>query len=106
MAEAADWGGLPRRGRVELRGYVASVTYPAATEAPVFIATLSPDVAPPGGRKQRVEQVRLLWIGQRRVPGVLAGTWLRCTGVLTRSGDDPVLYDPRYEILESEEEDE
>ncbi|WP_233555872.1 hypothetical protein [Galactobacter caseinivorans] len=104
MADQAGWGQLPQRGRVELRGYVESVTYPAASAAPVFGAMLAPDVAPPGGRKQRVQRVRLRWIGQRKVPGVDAGTWLRCTGLLTLDGESPVMYDPRYEILEMEED--
>ena len=104
MVDPVGWGALPPRGRVELRGYVESVTYPATSAAPVFGAMLAPDVAPPGGRKQRVQRVRLLRIGQRRVPGVDVGTWLRCTGLLTLDGGSPVLYDPRYEILETEED--
>lgn len=95
---------MPERGRVELRGYVESVTYPAASAAPVFGAMLVPTVAPPGGRKHPVERVRLRWIGQRRVPGVDVGTWLRCTGLLTLDGESPVLFDPRYEILETEDD--
>ena len=104
MAEPAVWGTLPERGRVDLRGYVASVTYPASRDAPVFTATLAPDVAPRGGRRTPVERVRLVWVGQRAVPGVEAGSWLRCRGMLTRDGAAAVLYDPRYEILESEED--
>ncbi|MCP3427184.1 hypothetical protein NBM05_14505 [Rothia sp. AR01] len=44
-------------------------------------------------------RVRLVWHGQRIVSGVGAGTTLRCSGLLTRSGADAVIYNPRYEIV-------
>lgn len=103
MAET-DWSELPERGRVDLLGWVAAVSYPAAGQAPVFSAILEPDVPPPGGRRTTVERVRLVWMGQRRVPGVGAGGQLRCRGMLTREANARVLYDPGYEILEAEEE--
>ncbi|WP_394159568.1 hypothetical protein [Galactobacter valiniphilus] len=102
--EEAGWDELPERGRVQLRGYVAAVTYPSSLQAPVFSAVLAPDLAPPGGRKRPVERVKLVWLGQRRVPGIGAGGWLRCRGMLLTEGGKRVMYDPSYEILEAEED--
>lgn len=48
---------------------------------------------PSGGR------VRLVWHGQRTVPGVGAGTRLRCSGMLGFDAVGPVIYNPRYEIV-------
>jgi len=101
----ADWGALPQRGRVKLRGYLESVTYPSVVGAPVFAARLVPKVAPPSGRKRAGEHVTLLWVGQRRVAGIEPGVWVSCSGLLTRASGDPVLYDPRYEILAVDGED-
>ncbi len=100
----AGWESLPGRGKVQLRGYVAAVTYPSSRQAPVFSAVLAPSAAPPGGRKRPVERVKLVWLGQRRVPGIGAGGWLRCSGMLFTEGGNRVMYDPSYEILEAEED--
>lgn len=108
MAERpeAGWGPLPHRGRVRLHGYLESVTYPSPAGAPLFAARLVPEVAPPSGRHGAGEHVKLLWVGQRRVAGIEPGTWVRCSGLLTREAEEPVLYDPRYEILAEDTEDE
>lgn len=57
---------------------------------------LYPDFAPlePGVR------VRLIWLGQRQVPGIVAGGYLRVSGMLS-TRDEPVIYNPRYEIVPS-----
>ena len=41
----------------------------------------------------------LIWHGQRSVPGVLAGSLLRCSGMLSQYPGDPRIYNPRYEIV-------
>lgn len=43
--------------------------------------------------------VRLVWHGQRTVPGIGAGTRLRCSGMLADLDGAPVIYNPRYEIV-------
>ncbi|SLF02075.1 tRNA/helicase-type nucleic acid binding protein [Mycobacteroides abscessus subsp. bolletii] len=57
---------------------------------------LYPDFSPlaPGMR------VRLIWLGQRQVPGIVAGGYLRVSGMLS-TRDEPVIYNPRYEIVPS-----
>ncbi len=44
-------------------------------------------------------QVRLIWQGQKDVPGIIAGTYIRCSGMLTLSPGSPRIYNPRYEIV-------
>lgn len=48
--------------------------------------------------------VRLIWHGQRTVPGIGAGTRLRCSGMLAFLGGVPVIYNPRYEIVSRHQE--
>ena len=47
-------------------------------------------------------RVMLRWQGQSRVPGVVAGCVLRCSGVISTRGAQPVMYNPRYEIVPPE----
>lgn len=44
-------------------------------------------------------RVVLIWHGQRVVPGVLAGSLLRCSGMLSQYSGEPRIYNPRYEIV-------
>ncbi|RUQ22735.1 hypothetical protein [Kocuria sp. HSID16901] len=48
--------------------------------------------------------VRLVWHGQRTVPGIGAGTRLRCSGMLADLNGVPVIYNPRYEIVSRHQE--
>lgn len=43
--------------------------------------------------------VRLIWHGQRSVPGIGAGTSLRGSGMLTGRRDQRIIFNPRYEIV-------
>lgn len=55
---------------------------------------LYPDFAPlPAGSR-----LKLIWLGQREVPGILAGGYLRVSGMLA-TGDPALIYNPRYEIV-------
>lgn len=45
------------------------------------------------------DRVLLKWQGQQMVPGVLAGALLRCSGVVSVRAHQPVIYNPRYEIV-------
>ena len=84
----------PRR-RAVVEGVVAEVTLAPVTEAPHFRALLKvprTNGAVPCG-------VELLWHGQRTVPGVVAGTRLRCLAVVCHPDGVPTMYNPRYEIV-------
>lgn len=54
-----------------------------------------PDYPPlkPGTR------VLLIWQGQHSVPGIVAGTELRCNGMLSTRARPATMYNPRYEIV-------
>ena len=90
---------LPERGRVVLSGYVDAITIQPGTSAPAFTAIVSDDPAAPGGRRRPAAQVRLIWLGQRRVPGIFAGSRLRCEGMVALVDGIATIHNPRYEIL-------
>lgn len=43
-------------------------------------------------------RLRLVWLGQRQVPGIQAGGYLRVSGMLS-TRETPTIYNPRYEII-------
>lgn len=78
-----------------------SITVVPATEPPRFTAMVEDRDAvyrDPASRKPRA-RVRLIWIGQRRLPGVEAGTQLAFEGMVSTVGSYPTIYNPRYEII-------
>ncbi|WP_146362339.1 OB-fold nucleic acid binding domain-containing protein [Arthrobacter yangruifuii] len=93
-------GSLPERGRAYCRGYVSAVTVVPANDPPRFTAVVEDAMAeyreiPPAGRAK----VRLVWVGQRRVPGIEAGTWLAFEGMVSAVDGRPTIFNPRYEII-------
>jgi hypothetical protein len=95
---------LPLRGRVRATGFVENVRILPAAQAPVFVASVVDEPAPPGGRRAPVPHVSLVWTGQRRVPGITAGTRLHFGGMLAQVDGVPTIHNPRYEILPSSTE--
>ncbi|WP_262364384.1 hypothetical protein [Arthrobacter echini] len=101
-AERGDsWVPLPERGRIRARGVIERVTIAPASATPSFtvLARLDQD-----GRIGAGESIRIIWMGQRRVPGVQAGVALRFEGMLSRVAGTPTVYNPRYEIIGRPEE--
>ncbi|WAP50866.1 hypothetical protein OL239_12850 [Arthrobacter sp. ATA002] len=92
---------LPARGRVHSGGYVQSITVVPATEPPRFSAMVQDVDAAYRDTPARNPQarVRLVWVGQRRVPGVVAGTRLAFEGMVSTVDSYPTIYNPRYEII-------
>lgn len=87
----------PGRRRARAQGRVAEIRVAAATESPSCEAVLLVrDPAQPEGRAQ---PLRLVWQGQRTVPGVRTGTELSCSGMLCAVGDQPTIFNPRFEIV-------
>lgn len=101
--------GLPA---IEVAGDFAELSAPGESTDPAIDATEQdvptgdidrrahpsikfPDYPPlkPGTR------VLLVWHGQRSVPGVVAGTELRCNGMLSTQARPATMYNPRYEIV-------
>lgn len=83
-------------------GYVESITILPVGQAPSFSAILTsagPGVrATEAGVHRRPARIRLVWLGQRRVPGVDAGIRLGFEGTVFDVDGLPTMYNPRYEI--------
>ena len=87
----------PRRRRVVVEGVVTEVTFPPVTDAPRYRAVLS--VQGPWAAGCRDAAVELLWHGQRSVPGIMAGTRLRCLAMVCFPDGVATMHNPRYEII-------
>ncbi|MEO9248913.1 hypothetical protein ABDK96_14610 [Citricoccus nitrophenolicus] len=84
---------------VRRAGLVAAVRL-QDREAPArFSVDLVTRAPRPGRIATGGERIRLVWIGQRRVPGITAGRWLRVEGFLSVHQDLPTIFNPRYELL-------
>ena len=80
-----------------MEGVVTEVTFPPVTDAPRYRAVLS--VQGPWAAGCRDAAVELLWHGQRSVPGIMAGTRLRCLAMVCFPDGVATMHNPRYEII-------
>ncbi|NYE94054.1 hypothetical protein FHU41_000275 [Psychromicrobium silvestre] len=109
--ELSTIGKLPARGRALGRGYIESITIVPVNQAPEFSAIVT-DVdkyAQPQRREHKQDKnqlkvvegsrLRLIWLGQRQVPGIEAGTEVRFEGMVALHGGLPTIFNPRYEII-------
>jgi hypothetical protein len=97
---------LPRRGRVRSYGYVESVTIPPPGQAPSFSAVVVSALSGAGAGTRPASpavsgggRIRLIWLGQRLVPGIDAGIRLGFDGMVSVVDGLPTMYNPGYEIL-------
>lgn len=91
---------LPARGRAYCRGYVSAITVVPATESPRFTAVVEDAAAAYRSSSAGPRpKVRLVWLGQRRVPGIEAGTALAFEGMVSVIDGRPTIFNPRYEII-------
>lgn len=106
---------LPDRGRVLCHGFIESVTYAPVNEVASFVATVvdhdsvrtrAPAAPAPhrGAAAGSTGRLRVIWLGRRRIPGIDAGTELQLEGMVTVRDGTPTMFNPRYEILSSQEE--
>ncbi|MGO1885375.1 MAG: hypothetical protein ACTH3G_08450 [Citricoccus sp.] len=84
---------------VRREGQVAAVRLQDRTSPARFAVDLVTRAPRPGQISTGGERIRLVWIGQRRVPGITAGRWLRIEGFLSVHQDLPTVFNPRYELL-------
>ena len=93
---------LPERGRVASSGYVDAITILPADQSPKFTAIVTePD--PDRNRAVPPPRLRLVWLGQHRVPGIEAGIRLGFEGMVFPVDGMPTICNPRYEILSQTE---
>ncbi|YAL84512.1 OB-fold nucleic acid binding domain-containing protein [Dermacoccaceae bacterium W4C1] len=45
--------------------------------------------------------VKLVWLGRRQIAGIEPGAYLSATGRVCLRGDDPIMYNPTYELLQA-----
>lgn len=84
---------------VEQVGFVESVTRPGHGVAPRFTAELATAEPAPGQISSTGRRLRLVWIGQRVVPGILPGRRLRIRGFVSDQDGMSTVYNPRFDLL-------
>lgn len=108
---------LADRSRAAFRGVIDSITVPPSSAPPSFSAIVlrQPDPAgplqrgqtrrPDSGRRRisTAGRLQLIWIGQRQIPGIAAGTALKLEGMVSVVEGMPTIYNPRYEIISSQD---
>lgn len=105
--EQGQGAGFPDRGRIAGKGFVERVTVLPRSASPQFSAmvALHPDdpIAGPGSARED-RRVRLIWNGQRRIPGIDPGIDLAFEGMVSLVDGIPTIHNPRYEIVGRPEE--
>lgn len=94
---------LPARGRAVCAGVIDAVTILPETAAPSYAVVLTDRESPRLATDGRSHRLRLVWLGRRRVPGIVAGTRLRVEGMVSQREGLPTMYNPRYEIIGTQE---
>lgn len=86
---AVHVGNLVPRSRATVVGEVRSVTLRPRAEVPALVVELW----------DGSDALHLIWLGRRRIPGVVPGIRLRATGRVSRHRTMTTIYNPAYEIL-------
>ncbi|MHA7270512.1 single stranded DNA-binding domain-containing protein [Arthrobacter sp. HLT1-20] len=94
---------LPQRGRAVCCGVVDAVTILPASATPAYTAIVTDRESRTADPAAGNHRLRLVWIGRRRVPGIAAGTRLRVEGMVSLRQGLPTMYNPRYEIIGTQE---
>lgn len=94
---------LPVRGRALCAGVIDAVKILPASAAPAYTAILTDRESELPGTAEENHRLRLVWIGRRRVPGIVAGSRLRVEGMVSLRDGLPTMYNPRYEIIGTQE---
>jgi hypothetical protein len=79
---------LPDRERVRVAGTLRTVTLRPRAGVPALVAELYDGSG----------SISLVWLGRRQIPGIEPGRALIASGRVTRDGEQPVIFNPRYEL--------
>jgi len=79
---------LPDRERVRVAGTLRTVTLRPRAGVPALVAELYDGSG----------SISLIWLGRRQIAGIEPGRALVAYGRVTRDGEHPVLFNPRYEL--------
>jgi hypothetical protein len=82
-------GEVRDRERARLAGTVRAVTLRPPSTAPAFEVILDDGTG----------ALRVVWMGQRDIPGISPGRGLLVEGRVSRDTHGPTMRDPRYELL-------
>jgi RecG-like helicase len=77
------------RSRATVRGEIRSVTLRPREETPALDAELWDGTA----------SLHLVWLGRRRIAGIVPGVKLEATGRITRQRSVTTIFNPAYEVI-------
>lgn len=79
---------LPDREVVTVAGTLRTVTLRPRAGVPALVAELYDGSG----------SLSLVWLGRRQIRGIEPGRAIVCTGRVTLGGEQPVIFNPRYEL--------
>ena len=79
---------LPDREMVRVAGTLRTVTLRPRAGVPALVAELYDGSG----------TINLVWLGRRQIPGIEPGRAVIACGRVTRDHDQPVIFNPRYEL--------
>ena len=79
---------LPDRAMVRVAGILRTVTLRPRAGVPALVAELYDGSG----------TINLVWLGRRQIPGIEPGRAVIASGRVTRDHDQPVIFNPRYEL--------
>src|SRR6478609_3616147 len=82
-------GSAPDREQVRLRGTLRTVTLRPRGGVPALEAELSDGTG----------SITIVWLGRRRITGIAPGRSLSVEGRIGMHDGQPILYNPRYELI-------
>jgi hypothetical protein len=82
-------GEAPERQPVRIRGTLKTVTLRPRGGVPALEAELDDGTG----------VLTVIWLGRRRISGIAPGRSLQVEGRIGRQEGEPVLYNPRYELM-------
>ena len=82
-------GDVRPRTRVTVSGEVRSVTLRPREETPALDVELW----------DGTESLHLVWLGRRRIAGIVPGIKMRATGRITKQRNVTTIFNPEYEII-------
>ena len=80
---------LPHRERATVAGTLRTVTLRPRAGVPALVAELYDGSG----------TISLIWLGRRQIRGIEPGRQLRGYGRVTFDGNQPVIFNPRYELM-------
>ncbi|WP_104092239.1 OB-fold nucleic acid binding domain-containing protein [Arthrobacter sp. GMC3] len=94
---------LPTRGRAVCVGVIDAVTIEPESTSPSYTAIMTDRDFSRTTSDGGSHRLRLIWLGRRRVAGIVVGTRVRVEGMVALRDGLPTIFNPRYEIIGTQE---